>query len=258
MNDEPIKRDPELDAVEAKILRERDELLAERSRLMQARQELLSRLRHADRRLADCRATARFFGLKIDFPEEEAEQIDRIERDRAQRERAIRVAERDMELRRAESGRLEQEKIRAQREFLFNTNRPVPSIPPIKPQLNAIPSMRRPIGETMGSTSIPDGSSTGSITIQHDIPLPKTLRQIVLERLSEAGSEGSKAAAIREFYERSFGKTIHEKTVGMTLYRLQGEGLVRREGHIWFSVPSKAETENPGGETPGPINSEIT
>ena len=47
---------------------------------------------------------------------------------------------------------------------------------------------------------------------------------------------------------------IHEKTVGMTLYRLLQDKLVRREGHTWFLVPQPiAETKNPGGETPGQI-----
>jgi hypothetical protein len=77
---------------------------------------------------------------------------------------------------------------------------------------------------------------------------------VIIERLAAAGAAGAKASSIREFYERASGKSIHEKTVGMTLYRLQGEGLVRREGHVWFSALPKAETENPGGDTPGPFN----
>jgi hypothetical protein len=84
--------------------------------------------------------------------------------------------------------------------------------------------------------------------------LPQTLRDVILERLKVAGSEGSKAAPIGEFYERTFGRIIHEKTVGMTLYRLQKDGLVRHEGHTWFLAPPKAETGNPGADTPGPIN----
>jgi len=42
--------------------------------------------------------------------------------------------------------------------------------------------------------------------------------------------------------------------IGMTLYRLSQDGLVRREGRTWFFVPSQAaETKNPGGDTPGLI-----
>src|ERR1700724_1350936 len=83
--------DISLASVEAKIIRERDDLVAERSRLVQERQDVLVRLRQADRKLADCRAAARFFGLTIDFPDDESEHIERIERERA-------LAEREREL----------------------------------------------------------------------------------------------------------------------------------------------------------------
>jgi hypothetical protein len=41
----------------------------------------------------------------------------------------------------------------------------------------------------------------------------------------------------------------------MTLYRLSKDNLVRRDGRIWFYVPSvEGETKNPGGGTPGLID----
>jgi hypothetical protein len=51
--------------------------------------------------------------------------------------------------------------------------------------------------------------------------------------------------------ERTFGEPLHSKTVGMTLYRLSKDGLVRREGHNWFFVPQAAATENPGATNAG-------
>jgi len=63
---------------------------------------------------------------------------------------------------------------------------------------------------------------------------PPTVKDLVLERLSQAGSMGSKAAGIREYIKRAYYIDTHEKTVGMTLYRLSQAGLVRREGHRWF------------------------
>jgi hypothetical protein len=79
-------------------------------------------------------------------------------------------------------------------------------------------------------------------------PERPTLKEIALSRLKAAGNAGSKAADIREFIQKNYGAEIHEKSVGMTLYRLSEEGLVRREGHTWFIVQ---ETMNPGATTPG-------
>lgn len=77
------------------------------------------------------------------------------------------------------------------------------------------------------------------------------IRDIVAEQLQLASPEGRKAADLRAFIEKTYGDMIHEKTVGMTLYRLSKEGLVHRDGHTWFFGPAPAETKNPGGETPG-------
>lgn len=66
-----------------------------------------------------------------------------------------------------------------------------------------------------------------------------------------AGADGSRAAVLRDYIEAKFGIVTHEKTVGMTLYRLLKEGLVRRDGHIWFFGAAKAETKNPGESPPG-------
>ena len=79
------------------------------------------------------------------------------------------------------------------------------------------------------------------------------IADIVLEQLRLAGNAGTKAADIRRYILNTYNADIHEKTVGMTLYRLQKEEKVRREGHTWFLAPQKAG--NPGGATPGLINS---
>jgi hypothetical protein len=250
MPNETENRDSELDAVEAKIIRERDELLVERSHLMNARMELLIRLRNADRRLADCRAAARFFGLKIDFPEVEPEQMDRIEHERVQRERAIRIAEREATMRRAEIVRAEHERAQSQRELPFNKTKLATAVLSAGSIVSTNSSATLSIHP--GAPSSKDLKSPTAI--DSDGTPPKTVREVILERLEVAGKSGSKASAIREFYERTFGRPIHEKTIGMTLYRLQLDGLVRHEGHTWFLAPPKAETGNPGGETPGPFN----
>ena len=52
-------------------------------------------------------------------------------------------------------------------------------------------------------------------------------------------------ATIKEFIA-SQNIEMHDKTVGMTLYRLSKDGLARRDGRTWFYVAPKEETENPG------------
>lgn len=81
-------------------------------------------------------------------------------------------------------------------------------------------------------------------------PRPK-IKEIVLDRLRDAGEQGTKAAAIRAYIEQTYGKAIHSKTVGMTLYRLQKDGIAHRKGITWFSVSGCPETENPDAGTSG-------
>jgi hypothetical protein len=76
------------------------------------------------------------------------------------------------------------------------------------------------------------------------------IADIVLERLKEAGEDGEKAAAIRRYILATYNADIHEKTVCMTLYRLQKDGEVRRDGHTWF-LASIPEAKDPGAEDAG-------
>ena len=81
-----------------------------------------------------------------------------------------------------------------------------------------------------------------------------SIRELVMQRLKTAGDAGSKARPIRDYIEKTYGITLHYKTVGMTLYRLLQDGLVRRVGQTWFIVPQVAETVNPGVGAPGSGN----
>jgi len=95
-----------------------------------------------------------------------------------------------------------------------------------------------------------------SETKQQPLPLPEpekkevpTINEMILDRLKVAGATGSKAAPIREWIKKTHNIEIHEKTVGMSLYRLLKKDRVRRDGHTWFIVE---EAVNPGAATPGP------
>src|SRR3954463_15964766 len=65
-----IPQDPQLAATARLIVEKRDQLLAERTKLREAREALLARSRRVDREIGDCRAAARFFGLNLEFPED--------------------------------------------------------------------------------------------------------------------------------------------------------------------------------------------
>jgi hypothetical protein len=78
-------------------------------------------------------------------------------------------------------------------------------------------------GGDVQSTELVDGS------------LSPNIRELVVARLQQAGKAGIKAAEIREFLGAQ-GVELHEKTVGMTLYRLSKEGRARREGRTWYSA----------------------
>lgn len=80
------------------------------------------------------------------------------------------------------------------------------------------------------------------------------VREIVLERLKIAERRGAKASDIRSYIEMLRGKKLHDKTIGMTLYRLSMDGLARREGRIWYYVPPPGEGVNSGGGMPGLAN----
>jgi len=64
----------------------------------------------------------------------------------------------------------------------------------------------------------------------------RTLREVVLRRLDDAGEQGVKANEIRDYVEDNYPDGFHQKTIGMTLYRLAKEGLARRDGRTWRRV----------------------
>lgn len=201
-------------AAQEAIVAKRDKLLAERGELMEQRSEILARIRRAERELADCRAAARLFQLDIDFPEEDERAVS------ARREYDM-IAEREERLRQISAHRLTERTREATQKALGHAL--VAQATTIQAPLPAAAPAKRP-----------------------------PLREVLLDQLRQAGEGGAKAADLREYFERTYGVIIHEKTVGMTLYRLSKDMLVHRDGHTWFFGPSKAGTENPGGGTPGP------
>jgi hypothetical protein len=101
--------------------------------------------------------------------------------------------------------------------------------------------------EASGNEDIAEASSLGP---------DASVRALTLEQLEAAGAKGALASQIRVRIQTLKGTTLHSKTVGMTLYRLSVDGLAVRKGLRWFCTPPKAETQNPGGGTPGLFNRE--
>lgn len=86
-------------------------------------------------------------------------------------------------------------------------------------------------------------------------------KDAALRVLRDVHPEGLKAAEVRERVSAQYGLDSHEKTAGMTLYRLKKEGLVRRDGFTWFFVPpsqreAQSAQEDPDDAASGSVFSE--
>jgi len=68
-------------------------------------------------------------------------------------------------------------------------------------------------------------------------PPKRTVKDHVADAAQRAYPNPVRASALRQQLA-SLGITVHEKTVGMTLYRLLKEGVVTRVGRDWFFVPN--------------------
>lgn len=80
---------------------------------------------------------------------------------------------------------------------------------------------------------------TESIEGKTETSEPPNIRDLIINKLKRSSKEfGVTSAVIRRYLENDLHVSMHEKTVGMTLYRLSRDGLVRREGRNWFYIPT--------------------
>jgi hypothetical protein len=75
--------------------------------------------------------------------------------------------------------------------------------------------------------------------------LKPSFKEAAIEFLQKVYPRGLKATHIRALAQSHYGIGAHEKTAGMTLYRLKKEGLVRRNGLYWyFMTPERHPAED--------------
>jgi hypothetical protein len=73
---------------------------------------------------------------------------------------------------------------------------------------------------------------------------PSNIKDFVLECVQRAYPNPVRAAQLRRQLQE-LGRAVHEKTIGMTLYRLLKQGFLRREGFDWFYIHETERDEMP-------------
>lgn len=69
------------------------------------------------------------------------------------------------------------------------------------------------------------------------------ISEAILAYLRSIQSRGAHVGEIKRHLFDTYGIETHEKTPGMTLYRLSKEGVVRRDGRLWFAVNAAGSAE---------------
>ncbi len=92
--------------------------------------------------------------------------------------------------------------------------------------------------------NIPEQKTLPKIDKSTGLPKPKTIKELVLEEAKAVYPEPIRARTIREKMEALRGETLHEKTIGMTLYRLLKDGALRRNNWDWYYIPEDERLEN--------------
>lgn len=204
---DPSVRDAAVTAIKAKA----HALFAERQAIRDEMAALDQKLRRNEIAIFDCRGAARLFGDDIELPEDLATA------------RSVWVR------------RVMNEPLRAP---------PPGHVAPASAAAPAAPMVRhyRPPAAFAGGSEVQPTLLGG--LLGDGAP---SVREIALQQLKRAGEQGTKASAIREVVESILKKRVHDKTVGMTLYRLSQEDppKVRRDGQTWFFVPPPGGNEEP-------------
>jgi hypothetical protein len=115
------------------------------------------------------------------------------------------------------------------------------------------------ITEYMDEILAARSSSSGGVAEQAGpmhlaVTAKPNIANLILQRLQEMAGQGQKSSDIKRWLKNAHNIEVHDKTPGMSLYRLSQEKppRVHRKGHTWFfGPPQEGEAENPGAVTPG-------
>lgn len=126
----------------------------------------------------------------------------------------------------------------------------------VPPTLKSLPPVQRVVTHMMKHHETGDAAHLQEAELIENNPSGNSgsmplVREVILSELQKALPNGLKASQIQDFILREYSRDLHEKTVGMTLYRLSLQGLVSRDRRTWFFVQQPAETKNPGVDAPG-------
>jgi hypothetical protein len=110
-----------------------------------------------------------------------------------------------------------------------------------------------PVFETLADRQFNQGSPPR--IAKHRVMPAVRFKKFALEVLRARYPNPVRAAELSKLAQAELGRAFHEKTAGMTLYRLSVDGTASRDGHDWFFVPAteaqSAEQDNPDGEPSG-------
>lgn len=80
-------------------------------------------------------------------------------------------------------------------------------------------------------------------------PSAPTIGDAILSYLRSVDSAGANIGQIKQYLASVYGIETHEKTPGMTLYRLLKQKKVRRVGRVWFYVASVPQPNSGADQT---------
>ncbi|OHV26916.1 hypothetical protein EOS93_06250 [Rhizobium sp. RMa-01] len=95
-----------------------------------------------------------------------------------------------------------------------------------------------------GSTSKETLGNVQSLPMEAVANETLSIREWIIQILKAEGDKGTKAADVKDFLSAIGLTGMHEKTVGMTLYRLSKEGVARRSGRMWYYLGSNTDDKD--------------
>jgi hypothetical protein len=89
--------------------------------------------------------------------------------------------------------------------------------------------------KTVSVFTPPDGGVVNDSRQPGDVQTPK-ISDAILQYLRSIYGRGAQVAEVKKHLRDVYGIETHEKTPGMTLYRLAKDGLVRRDSRTWYAT----------------------